>query len=149
MKKYIPLVFLILLSGCASTPVLIDNAKHTPADRVMAFQSTDATKTAELTVIRDGGFIAGGGCYMALWINQTLAARLDTSEVSKFYIEPGELLLRVGRDPQGNGLCALGQDQWVQRETMLKPGEKMTFRMMIGATGEFDIIRSDIRQTKN
>ena len=86
---------------------------------------------------------------MALWINQTLAARLDTSEVAKFYLEPGEILLRVGRDPQGKGLCALGQDQWVQRETILRPGEQKTFRMTTGDNGQFDIIRSDLDQSKN
>jgi hypothetical protein len=74
---------------------------------------------------------------------------LDTSEVAKFCLEPGEVLLRVGRDPQGKGLCAIGQNQWIQRETVLKPGEQKTFRMTTGHFGVFDIIRYDIDQPKN
>ena len=144
MKKCLPLALLLLLNGCASTPVPISEATQAPTDRVIAFQSPEPTKNATLTVIRDGGLAPGGGCFMALWINQTLAARLDTSEVAKFYLEPGEILLRVGRDPQGKGLCALGQDQWVQRETVLRPGEQKAFRMTSGDNGQFDIIRSDM-----
>lgn len=151
MKKVLLLgVALSVLCGCASSPVSIKDAIQAPVDRVLAFKETTRDKSASLSVIRDAAF-QGGGCYMALWINQTLAARLDTSEVAKFYVEPGELLLRVGRDPQGKGLCAIGQDhdQWVQRETLMKPGEHKTFRMTIGVNGEFDISRSDIDQPKN
>ena len=140
-------IALSALCGCASSPVSIKDAIQVPADRVLAFQEPTQDKSASLSVIRDSAF-QGGGCYYALWINQTLAARLDTSEVAKFFVEPGELLLRVGRDPQGNGLCALGQDQWVQRETLLKPGEQKTFRMTIGVNGELDIILSGIDQPK-
>lgn len=149
MRKYLPLAFLFFLNGCASTPVSLNEAKQAPADRVIAFQSPEPKKNAILTVIRDGGLAPGGGCFMALWINQALAARLDTSEIATFYLEPGEILLRVGRDPQGKGLCAFGQDQWVQRETMLRPGEKKIFRMTTGDNGQFDIIRSNIETPKN
>lgn len=148
MKKYIPLAFLLLLNGCASTPVPLNEATQVSADRVIAFQSPDPARSATLTVVRDGGFAPGGGCFRALWVNQVLAARLDTSEVAKFYVEPGELLLRVGRDPQGRGLCAPRQDHWVQRETILKPGEHKAFRITTGDSGQYDIIRTDIEQPK-
>lgn len=148
MKKFLSLASLFLLSGCVSTMVPINDAKQAPADRAIAFQCSDATKSSILTVIRDEGVMAGGGCYMALWINKTLAARLDTSEVARFCLEPGELLLRVGRDPQGKGLCATGQDHWIQRETVLGPSEQKTFRMTTGFFGEFDIIRTDMDRPK-
>ena len=147
MKKYLPLV-LLLLSGCATTPVSINDAKQTPSDRVLAFQTQDANKTAVLIVIRDEGFI-GSACYYGLWINQKLAARVDVAEYSKFYVEPGEILLRIGRDPEGKGLCGVDQDNWTQRETILRPGDQKTFRMTIDANAKLDIIRSDIDQTKN
>lgn len=139
-NKYITLALLFLISGCATTPMPLEDAKQIPAERVLAFQTSDDMKTATLTVIRDKGFV-GSGCYTALWINQILAARLGTKEVAKFFVEPGELLLRAGRDPQGKGLCAIGQDWWVQRETILRLGEQKSFRLTIGVDGEYDIIR--------
>jgi hypothetical protein len=137
----LPLFFMV---GCATKPVALGDASPISTDRMMAFQTADATKTAKLTIIRDEGFI-GGGCYVALWINQTLAARFATAEVANFFAEPGEILLRVGRDPQGKGLCAVGQGIWVQRESFMKPDSQKTFRITIGVNGELDIIRHDTK----
>lgn len=140
-------VALSVLCGCATTPVSINDAKQVPADRLLAFQTADAAKTATLTVVRDEGFL-GSGCYYGLWINKTLAARVDVAEYAKFYVEPGETLLRIGRDPQGNGLCAVDQDNWTQRETIMKAGDPKTFRMSIDVNGKLDISRADTDQTK-
>lgn len=75
MKKVLLIgVVFSVLCGCATTPVSIKDAKQMPKDRLLAFQTQDANKTATLTVIRDEGFL-GSGCYYALWINQTLAGR--------------------------------------------------------------------------
>lgn len=148
MKKVLLVgVVLSVLCGCATTPVSINDAKQIPAERLVAFQTQDANKTAILTIIRDEGFI-GSGCYYGLWINQTLAARVDVAESAKFYVEPGEILLRIGRDPQGKGLCAINQDNWTQRETIIKPGDRKTFRMSIDVNGKLDISRSETDQTK-
>jgi hypothetical protein len=76
-----------------------------------------------------------------LSINRTLAARLDVREVA--YIDPGEVLLRVAGDPQGQGLCGLGTDHWTQRETLFKPAETKHFRLTIDVNGQLDIQRSD------
>jgi hypothetical protein len=140
----LPLFFMV---GCATKPVALGDASPIATDRMMAFQTADTTKTAKLTIIRDEGF-TGSACYVALWINQTLAARFATAEVANFFVEPGEVLLRVGRDPQGSGLCATEQGYWIQRETFMKPDSQKTFRIMIGGGG-LDIIRYDANQTKN
>lgn len=112
-------------------------------DRVLAFQTPSGEKTATLTVVRDEG-IVGSACYCAVYINQVLAARLDVGEFARFYVEPGEVLLRVGWDPQGKGLCGLSADNWTQRETFLKSGEKKSFRLSIDQNAKLDIHRSDI-----
>lgn len=87
----------------------------------------------------------GGGCYYALFINGTLSARFDVGEIARFYLEPGEILLRVGRDPQGRGICSSGQEYWTQRETILREGETKYFRMLLDANGTTDIQRSDFK----
>lgn len=149
MKKHkqiwLILPLAILLKGCATIPVPISEAKQAPPDRVLAFQTPTSDKTATLTAIRDEGHL-GSGCYYALSINGILAARLDPAEFARFYIEPGEILMRYGRDPQGQGLCVSVEglfDSWTQRETFLKAGEKKSFRLTIDIMGKTDIQRSE------
>lgn len=139
MGKFIIVASCMLLSACATSPVSIDNAAPVPAERLLAFQDATAGE-AEITVIRDKGF-TGGGCYGALIINNILAGRFDVSEAAVFYLPVGETLLRYGRDPEGKALCSTGQDHWVQRETVLKHGDKKTFRLSIDANGKLDVMR--------
>jgi hypothetical protein len=142
MKKICLLLLMFYVNGCATAPIAISEAKQSPPDRVLAFQTPTSDKTATLTMIRDEGFI-GGGCYYAVSINGILAARLDPAEFVRFYMEPGEILIRYGRDPQGQGLCVPfeGLDNWTQRETFLKSGEKKSFRLTIDMNGKTDIQR--------
>ncbi len=142
-RLFLPTLLLaLLLGGCATTPVSMSAAKQVPADRLLAFQVATGDKTATVTVIRDEGFI-GSGCYNAVHINGVLAARLDVAEFARFYVEPGEIVLRAGRDPQGAGSCGFASDNWTQRETLLKPGEQKFFRVSIDVNGKLDIMRSD------
>jgi hypothetical protein len=120
----------------------MSEATQAPADRVLAFHIAAGNKSAILTVIRDHG-VLGSACYFAVYINQVLAARLDVAEFAQFYVEPGEVVLRAGGDPQGIGLCAFASDMWTQRETFLKPGEQKSFRLSFDTSGKFDIHRSD------
>jgi hypothetical protein len=132
----------LMMAGCATTPIPILEAKQTPSNRLLAYQEKKPETTSTLVVTRDSGFL-GGGCYYALSINGTLAARLDVGESSRFFLTPGEILLRVGRDPEGKGLCAMGKDEWTQRETILRQNEMKYFRLSIDANGKTDIQRSD------
>lgn len=132
-RQRICLILLLMLcvSGCATV------LKQAPPDRVLAFQTPTSDKSAKLTVIRPFEF-AGGGCYKALYVNTIFAARLDVDEFAHFYVDPGEVLLRIGRDPYGKGGCSFDQDNWIQRETFLKPSDNKTFRIKGG-----DIQRAD------
>jgi hypothetical protein len=130
------------LFGCATAPVKIDLATFAPSERILAFQSADVDKTCQLIVVRDEGFI-GSACYYALHVNGILAARLAPREKVILFIPPGEILLRVGRDPLGRGLCGAGKDEWTQRETSMKAGETKYFRMTIDANGKTDIFRTE------
>lgn len=144
MKKilFVVICLYLLFVGCATTPISPTSANQVPTERVLAFQQKTQNTTATLVVTRDEGFL-GGGCYYAVLINGTLAARLDVGETCRFFLTPGEILLRSGRDPQGKGLCALGQDQWTQRETILRQNEIKFFRLSIDVNGKTDIQRAD------
>ena len=132
----------LVLTGCATTPIPATEAKQAPSNRLLAYQEKNAETTSTLVVTRDTGFL-GGGCYYSVSIKGTLAARLDTGETSRFFLPPGEILLRAGRDPQGKGLCAAGQDEWTQRETILRQNEIKFFRLSIDANGKTDIQRAE------
>jgi hypothetical protein len=120
----------------------VSTAKQTPPERVLAFQSKPEGPSGKLTIIRDTGFV-GGGCYYTISINGTLAARLDTGEKSTFFVPVGEVLLRAGRDPLGNALCSVGQDEWTQRETIISSHDEKYFRLSIDANGKTDIQRTE------
>ncbi len=130
--------FTFMIAGCATTPVSVMQAKQAPVSRLPAFQTKLSETTSTLVVTRDAGFL-GGGCYYTLSINGTLAARLDVAKTARFFVVPGEILLRAGRDPQGKGLCGFGKDEWTQRETMIRPHETKYFRLSIDANGKTDI----------
>lgn len=143
MKKCcLSIAFGLVLTGCATTPVPAISAKEAPAERVLAFQSKPEGPSGKLIVTRDKGLL-GGGCFYALSINGTVAARLDVGETSAFFVSPGEVLLRAGRDPQGKALCALSQDEWTQRETLIRNNETKYYRLSIDMNGKTDIQRSE------
>ncbi len=141
MRFVVPILILVL-TGCATTPVPWNEATLAPSERVLAFQDKLPNTTSTIVITRDTGF-AGSGCYKAVSINGTLAARLDTGEMAQFYVEPGEILLKVGRDPHGLLLCGLRQNLWVQRETILRPHETKYFRLLIDDSGSTDIQRTE------
>ena len=132
----------IVLAGCATTPADHSRAAPVPSDRLVAFQSPIDGPSGVLVLTRDKGFL-GAGCYYGFFINDTLAARIDNSETAAFIVPTGELVLRAGRDPGGRALCGLGQQEWTQRETIFRDGERKYFRMSIDANGKTDIQRAD------
>ena len=137
------LVFLLfIVCGCATTPVRHSDAIKAPPDRVLSYQDVNAKTTSAIVITRDEGYL-GSGCYYAVFINSILSARLNPGETAKFSLEPGEIILKVGRDPLGNGLCGVGQDEWTQRETILRAHETKYFRLTIDTNGKTDIQRAD------
>jgi hypothetical protein len=133
----------VLLSGCATTPVSPSRAGRVPADRLLAFQERTADRTATIVVTRDRGML-GSGCYSSFFLNGVHAGRFDVGETATFHVPPGETLLRNGVDLEGRALCGFGaKDFWTQRETILRAGETKYFRLSLDASGKPDIQRAD------
>ncbi len=140
-KSSIACLFLAALTaGCSTVAVVPNAAMDVPAERLVR---PSQTGDARLTVVRDEGFL-GKACYYALYVNRELTARMATSERVSLAVPSGEVLLGVGRDPQGAGLCSPVADTTrVQRETLLKPGEHKFYRLVIQRDGGVDLMRSD------
>jgi len=141
-RVFLGITGVAFLAGCATTPVPLSQASQAPPERVLAFQNRPSDDAASITVVRDEGFI-GSACFYAVHVNRTLAARLGVAESARFFVTPGEILLRVGRDPLASGLCGSDQDNWTQRETVLRPGESKAFRVSIDSNGKLDVQRTD------
>lgn len=141
-RQILCLVSAALLAGCATTPTPLSQAKKAPSARLLAFQEQSEAANALLVLTRDEGAL-GSACYYAFWINRVLAARLDVAETATFHLEPGEHLLKVSRDPMGQGLCGADADNWTQRETILKPKERKLFRLSIDEGGKLDVQRAE------
>jgi len=131
----------LALAACATTPIPLSEALPVPQSRLFAFQTPPAGDAAVLLVARDQGFI-GSGCYYALYINDKLAARFNNGEKATFYVAPGQVLLRYGRDPKGRALCSTGEDQWSTHETVMKPKQTKQFRLTLDANARPIVQRS-------
>lgn len=119
-----------LLAGCMTTittPTPQNAARPVPPERVLLRTQGDA----RIVIVRDSGYV-GSACYLALYVNGSLAARIDPGESVSFSIAPGEVLLSVGYDPQGQGLCQLNVVQRpVHRtvESVVQAGQQKVFRI--------------------
>jgi hypothetical protein len=140
--RFIFMVAITQIVACSTTPVKLSDARVVPAARSFAFQDASIS-TSSITVTRDAGH-TGSACYLSFTINGTHAARFDVAETAKFYIPSGEILLRVGWDLQGKGLCEFLKNDWTQRESILKVNENKQFRLSIDPNGKLDVQRTDM-----
>ncbi|MDO8699301.1 MAG: hypothetical protein Q7J75_02575 [Rhodoferax sp.] len=122
--RTITLVAFIALSltGCATTPTPVLQAKSTPNNRVY-FPAGNGVVTSTAIFVRDTGF-ASGGLYMHLSINGKKAAAIDVGEKVTFRLPSGEYVFRVTpTDPMG-GSAGFGIDQ------NLIEGRTYTYRIL-------------------
>ncbi|MBY8958289.1 3-isopropylmalate dehydratase [Pseudomonas sp. MIS38] len=128
MRSIIVAVAIAILNGCASPPSGGD-VGIAPANRLLAYQSEEKGRDANVTVIREGG-VNGAGCLFAIFIDGKLVARLGGDEKARFYLKPGRRLIGVGPDPEATGRC--GGSSSFRREvaTWVQTGEQQTFRIV-------------------
>ena len=132
----------LVVGGCHTTPVPLEEAIPTPLPRLMAFQSPSPSYPSTLTIIRDKGF-GGSSCYIMVYINNELAARMDAGEKAVFHVPAGNTLIMVGPDTQGEGLCWLADKYSDQIETYLNAQEKKPYRVSWTPGGVLSITRAE------
>lgn len=134
MRAFIVSLSLLALAGCSSYQA--DASKSVPAERLLGFQQ-EGNGNASLHVQRDLGFL-GGGCMVAFKIDRQLAARIAVGEAARFHLPPGQHIVGIGIDEQGEGLCSKGM---LRRELAveLNAGQTAEFRILSDANTGFDI----------
>ncbi len=118
----------LLIVACTTNPDSLGEANRTPQARLLAFQNITSDNTSTITLIRDTG-IVGSACYLLVYVNATLAARMDSGEVAQFYIPPGPLFLWVGPEKKGKGYCQVGEGYSAQIDTSMEEHEEKRFRV--------------------
>jgi len=114
----------LALSGCATSPIPLSEAKPVPADEVYSFGASETKDSGKLTVFRDGGFV-GSGCDIIFYIEGRRAAKIGPEQRVTFNLPAGEVTLGTGLAE--SGLCAGAAIKTIASN--IKPGKEVIYRI--------------------
>jgi hypothetical protein len=120
---------LVLLSGCATTPIPSDRAKPVSIDRLLAFQKLPKKPYGTLLVTRDRGAL-GQHCKVFIYIDGLHAASVWSGETAKFYVSEGDRIIGINT----SSYCSGGLKEYQQQ---VRVGE--THRMRVSIDSSFTI----------
>lgn len=123
----------VWVSGCATSPVALTDAKPVPADRIYAYRQPVNGASGTLVVVRDEGF-QSKGCPVAFYIDGTLAAHVRAGETVTLTVPVGNRILGIG--PAGKGLCSLADEATHRRETSLAVDSGSQTKVRVAVVGE-------------
>ncbi|CAE6911832.1 3-isopropylmalate dehydratase [Pseudomonas marincola] len=140
MRLIVAMLLPFVMVGCSSVPA--EKVKPIAEDRFLAFQEP-GENTGELVVNRDYGFM-GGGCYIAVKVDRSVAARIAVGESARFNVSPGNHILGIAIDEQGEFLCNNGR---LERELKVRveKGQSQEFRIVSENKGGFDIRKVEVQ----
>jgi hypothetical protein len=118
MRVFWVIATVMLLAGCATTPVPSSSARPVPPERLLA---PDFTKPhqglAMLVVTRDKGFLMSA-CEATVFVDGVKVAKLLQREQLRLFLEEGKHLVGVTAD---QGVCLGGSDQQSIEVSRAKP----------------------------
>ncbi|CAH7096753.1 hypothetical protein [Vibrio splendidus] len=133
MKYGFWVVFLFVLSGCATTPVSNDSADLVSSEQILSDNFSFRTnRSATLIIKRDSGFM-GSACNSRIYVDGKPVVDLGTSEYFELYLSEGQYILSA----QPNGICAGGLSEIA---IDLKVGEISNYRVGMGTNGDYFIV---------
>src|SRR5262249_39983880 len=130
MKHTSLLLFALLVTGCATSPVTVSESHTVPPARLLTGYSALAQLSpsrAAVTVIRDAG-LYGSGEPARPSVDGSPVARLWSRERVEFYVSPGDHIFAVVPEPQF--LAGL-----VERSYSFVAGRHYYFRISISESG--------------
>lgn len=114
----------LVLAGCASSPIPLEKAQNAPVDEVFAFQAKSNDASGKITVLRDSGMV-GSACDIGVYVDGTKAANLGTGQKASFWVRPGVRNVSIG--PSNSGICSGIALRTLS--TDVAPGEEKAFRI--------------------
>lgn len=123
------LIVLLLLSGCATTPITLQQAVPVPGARVLAPQLVaQRSNTGSLVVKRDSGFM-GSACTVRVFVDAVPVADLAPSEKVEVFVGFGEHSVVV----TSNGICGGGTSETA---VTILPERQRILRIASGQSGD-------------
>ncbi|AKV06149.1 prophage PssSM-02 [Pseudomonas fluorescens NCIMB 11764] len=114
----------LALSGCATSPMPVSEAKPVPSDEIYGFKSPALKDSGSLTVFRDDGFV-GSGCDIILYIDGQRAAKIGPGQKVSFNLPAGDVNLGTGLAE--SGLCSGAAIKTVASN--IKSGKEAIYRI--------------------
>ncbi|EPD6377955.1 hypothetical protein QDQ61_03855 [Citrobacter freundii] len=141
MKKTLLLLIALSVAGCSTTAVNSTVAKQVPSERVLLKGAGDSV----ITITRDQGWFAGGGCFVEITIDGKSYARIDTGETIDINVTSGRHILGISGDSKGKGLCGMQVGQPLKETaTQINAREHQKFRITGDTNSGLDIRASTI-----
>lgn len=141
MKKALLLLIAISVTGCSTSSVDSTVAKKVPSERILAQGVGDSV----ITIARDNGWFAGGGCYVEVTIDGKSYARIDTGETIDIRVSSGRHILGMSGDSKGKGLCGMQVGQPLKETaTQINNNEHQKFRITGDTNSGLDIRSSTL-----
>ncbi|MBU0938016.1 MAG: hypothetical protein KJ715_03615 [Gammaproteobacteria bacterium] len=125
----------VLMAGCATSPVPTKTAVSVPPERVLAYQA-NSPGTGTLLVTRDSGN-TGSFCAVGLFVDGKVAALLKPGEGVSLHVPDGSVV--VGAAYQGSGICGMGAERQ-EREAVVTSGKVKSYRISTSGDGVLDIL---------
>lgn len=130
MRNFLVALALATLAGCSSDAITIEQTTPAATDAVYAYQAKLSGPSGRVTVMREGG-VHGAACDVVVYVNDTRAAELGTSERATFYLPAGKATLGVGLTD--SGLCGGAEVRTIPADVPVN-GEKL-FRISSDING--------------
>lgn len=126
MKKIFFLGLVLSLTGCSTAPVVSNNAKSVPNERIynQKYLKKQTPEQAKVTFLRDKGFL-GSGCTHDIYVNNEKVFSIRSNEIATIYLEPKYYIFRL---ETGAGMCP---NIATSQETEVKPGAEIEYRILL------------------
>lgn len=94
--KYLLVALSIFISGCATTPVPIKNAKPIPPAQIIdkELANLSSERAERVVLVRDSGLV-GSFLEAIVLVNRKPLLSLNTSEKGIFYLSPGKYMFSI------------------------------------------------------
>jgi hypothetical protein len=127
--KSLPVIFLLSLTACATSPVAVNQSAAVPDSRILAPQLlARASNSGSLVVKRDSGFM-GSACTSRVFDDAVPVADLGPSEKVEVFVALGEHSVVV----TSNGICGGGTSETA---VVIMPERQRILRIASGQSGD-------------
>lgn len=123
---------MLLMAGCATTPITNEAAKSAPDEQILNRDFlTEKENTGKVIIKRDAGFM-GSACFSIVYIDGKQIAYLDPAQKIELYPPVGRHIFSA----QPKAACGGGM---TEQEGTVESGKMIMYRIGYGTNGDYGI----------